>query len=210
MESAALLACGVITGYGAVVNTACVAPGESVVVVGVGGVGLNAIQGAALSGAYPVIAVDLLDNKLASALNFGATHTVRAGAKKDTVEKVREFTSGQGADYVFVTVGSGTAISDGFSLMNRKQGTLVIVGIPEATTSVSFPMFPFVLGERRVIGSFMGSTRLRVDIPRLVKLYQSGRYKLDELITDRYPLEGINEAIASTKEGNALRNLIVF
>ena len=94
--------------------------------------------------------------------------------------------------------------------MNGRQGTLVIVGIPEATSSVSFPIFPYVIGERKVIGSFMGSTRLRVDIPRLVTLYQSGRYKLDELISDRYPLEQINKAIESTKKGTALRNVIIF
>lgn len=210
LDSAALLACGVITGFGAVVNTARVAPGQSVVVMGVGGVGLNAVQGATLSGAYPVIAVDLLDSKLKAAQSFGATHMVNAGQAKETVEKVMELTSGRGADYVFVTVGNSAAIVQGFGLMKKRQGTLVIVGIPEATTTVSFPVVPYVMGERRVIGSFMGSTRLRVDVPRLVQLYQSGRLKLDELITDRYPLEQINEAIESTKKGNALRNVIVF
>jgi S-(hydroxymethyl)glutathione dehydrogenase/alcohol dehydrogenase len=210
MDSAALLACGVITGVGAVVNTARVAPGQSVVVIGVGGAGLNAVQGAALSGAYPIIAVDLLDNKLRAAQAFGATHVVHAGQAEQATERVMELTCGRGADYVFVTVGSSAAIVQGFSLMGQRQGTLVIVGIPEATTTVSFPVGPHVLGERRIIGSLMGSTRLREDVPRLVRLYQGGRLKLDELISGRYPLAQINAAIASTKEGNALRNVIVF
>lgn len=210
LDRAALLACCVVTGFGAVVNTAGVEPGRSVVVIGVGGVGLNAIQGAVLSGAHPVIAIDLLDDKLKAAQAFGATHGIHATQPQAVIEGVMDLTSGRGADYVFVTVGSSAAMAQGFGLMCRRQGTLVIVGIPEATATVSFPVFPYVLGERKVVGSFMGSTRLRVDVPRLVRLYQSGRLKLDELITGRYSLEQINQAIESTEKGHALRNVIVF
>jgi S-(hydroxymethyl)glutathione dehydrogenase/alcohol dehydrogenase len=210
LDRASLLACAVITGFGAVVNTARVEPGSSVVVIGIGGVGLNAVQGAALSGAHPIIALDLLDSKLAAARSFGATHTGNAAESEATSEMVQDLTSGRGADYVFVTVGSSAAMAQGLSLAGGQRGTVVLVGLPEATATVPLPVFPHVLGERKVIGSFMGSTRLSVDVPRLVGLYQGGRLKLDELITGRYPLEQINAAIESTEKGDALRNLILF
>ena len=210
LDRAALLACGVITGVGAVVNTARVEAGSSVVVIGVGGVGLNAIQGAVLSAAYPIIAVDLLDAKLAHARAFGATHTGDAAEPEAVEEMVKDLTAGRGADYVFVTVGSCAAITQGLSLMRNRRGTLIIVGVPNAEATVPFPVLPHVLQERRVIGSLMGSTRLSVDIPRLINLYQNGRLRLDELITERYALEQINEAIESTEKGNALRNMIEF
>jgi S-(hydroxymethyl)glutathione dehydrogenase/alcohol dehydrogenase len=209
LDRAALLACGVITGFGAVVNTAQIEPFSSVVVIGVGGVGLNSVQGAFFAGAHPIIAVDLLDNKLVAARTFGATHTVNA--EQETAEvAVKELTSGKGADYVFVTVGSPTAVVEGFKMLGR-EGTLVIVGVPKVDATATFPIFPMVLsGPYRVVGSRMGSTRLSVDVPRLVDLYQHGRLKLDELITNRYPLEQINEAIEVVEKGEALRNVIVF
>jgi S-(hydroxymethyl)glutathione dehydrogenase/alcohol dehydrogenase len=209
LDRASLLACGVITGLGAVVNTAQVEPSSSVVVIGIGGVGLNAIQGAALSGGYPIIAVDLLDNKLATARTFGATHTVNAAEQEAPEETVKALTSGRGADYVFVTVGSKAAVTQAFSLA-RRQGCVVIVGLPGHGVEVSFPVNQFVMDEQQIISSFMGSTRLSVGIPRLVDLYQHGRLKLDELITARYPLEQINEAIEAVENGQALRNVIVF
>jgi len=208
LDRAALLACGVITGFGAVVNTARVRPSSSVVVIGVGGVGLNSVQGAALSGAQPIIAVDLLDNKLAAAMAFGATHTLNAMHQHDLEYAVRELTSGRGADYCFVTVGSVEAVAQGFRLIGV-GGMEVIVGIPAAGAEVSFPVHAIV-GERTVTGSAMGSTRLSVDVPRLVALYLQKRLKLDELITARYPLGQINEAIEAMEAGKALRNVIVF
>ncbi len=209
LDRAALLACGVITGFGAVVNTARVEPGSSVVVIGVGGVGINAIQGAAISGAYPIVAVDLVDSKLKLAQDFGATHSANAAQPEAAVEMVKEMTSGRGADYVFVAVGSSAAVTLGFDLI-RKRGTVVIVGIPKSGTTAPLPIGQIAVREQKVIGSLMGSTQLCVDIPRLVKLYQSGRLKLDELITARYPLERINEAIEATERGEALRNVIMF
>lgn len=209
LDSAALLACGVITGLGAVVNTAKVEPESSAVVIGLGGVGLSAIQGAALAGAYPIIALDLLQSKLAVAGLFGATHTVLAGQPEEAELMVKELTDGRGADYVFVTVGSVPALTQAFSLI-RRGGTIVIVGIPEASARLAFAISQCVWSEQRIIGSSMGSTRLSVDVPRLVKLYQHGRLKLDEMISARYPLEQINEAIAAVEKGEALRNVIVF
>jgi Zn-dependent alcohol dehydrogenase len=208
LDSASLLACGVITGLGAVVNTAKVPAGSSVVVIGTGGVGLNSVQGAALSGAQPIIALDLSDAKLEAAKTFGATDGVNP-AVDDAKEAVKGLTNGRGADFVFVTVGSVKAIEEGLGLL-RNAGTLVIVGMPAAGAMAQFEPLGFADRGQRILGSKMGSTRLRVDLPRLVAHYQQGRLKLDELITARYPLEQINEAIASVKRGEALRNVIVF
>jgi len=208
-DSASLLACGVITGLGAVVNTAHVGVGETVAVIGVGGVGLNAIQGAALSGAHPIIALDLLDNKLQAALDFGATHAVKVGGKEEPADAVKALTSGRGVDYAFVTVGSPIAVAQAITLI-RRGGTLVLVGIPDDKATHPLLLAHTVWQERRILGSSMGSTRLSVQVPQLVDLYQSGRLKLDELISRRYPLEGINEAIAAMERGEALRNVIVF
>jgi len=210
-DRACLLACGVITGVGAVVNTVQVETGSSVVVIGVGGVGLNCVQGAVLSGAAKIIAVDLLDNKLEAARLFGATHTINArhGDEMAAVATVLALTEGRGADYAFVAVGSSAVITQA-SRMIRKGGTTVVVGMPP-NEDVEFTLNAHNLTYgRTVVGSPMGSTRLSVDVPRLVELYQQGRLKLDELITARYPLEQINEAIEAMERGEALRNVIVF
>ncbi|MEO8033291.1 MAG: Zn-dependent alcohol dehydrogenase [Acidobacteriota bacterium] len=210
LDRAALLGCGVITGTGAVFNTAAVRVGESVVVIGAGGVGLNTIQGAAIAGANPIIAVDRVDTKLTAAKAFGASHALDGTniESKEIVRAVRKLT-GRGADYVFVTVGSPEAATQG-QLMLRPGGTLVVVGIPAIKATVSLRMYDLVWSEQRVIGSRMGSTRLQADVARLVDHYLRGRLKLDELISGRYPLENINDAIASMERGEALRNVIVF
>lgn len=208
LESAALLACGVITGLGAVVNRARVEPGSSVVVIGAGGVGINAIQGARLAGAHPIIAVDRVDSKLAAALNFGATHGVHAG-RDDLQRSVSEITNGWLADYVFVTVGNRAAAEQAYALAG-KRGMVVLVGVPDGASTVPIPIGTTVEMEKMITGSLMGTTRLSEDIPWLVSLYQSQRLKLDELITARYRLSQINEAIAATESGSALRNVIVF
>ena len=208
IDCASLLACGVIAGFGAVANRAKVEPLSSVVVIGTGGVGLNAVQGAAYVGARPVIAVDIADNKLAAARTFGATHTINS-KQEDAVKAVMQLTSGRGADYVFVAVGNNAAIGQGVA-MTGKRGTTVIIGMPPMQENMSLPAMAFMGGERVLMGSLMGSTRLPVDIPKLVALYQTGYLKLDELITKRYPLEKINEAIDSLLKGEALRNVIVF
>ena len=208
MDRASLLACGVITGFGAVVNRAKVEVMSSCVIIGVGGVGLNAVQGAAISGAYPVIAVDIDDRKLKAAKDFGATHAVNS-SKGDAVKAVREMTGGTGADYVFVTVGSTAAIGQGFA-MSGTRGMTVVVGLPKFTETLTVSPFMFIKDERMITGSYMGTTQLQTEIPRLVELYKAGILKLDELITHRYPLGKINEAIAEVERGEALRNVIVF
>lgn len=208
LDRAALLACGVLTGVGAVVHTARVKVGASVVVIGTGGVGLNAVQGARLAGARRIIALDMLDHKLAVAKTFGATHTVNAG-RDDARKQVIELTDGRGADYVFVTVGNTAAIAQGQTFL-RPRGTLTIVGIPPRTATVQLSPMHIAVAEQRILGSYMGSGRLAADVPWLVDLYLQGRLMLDELITARYPLDQINEAIATMEAGEALRNLIIF
>jgi S-(hydroxymethyl)glutathione dehydrogenase/alcohol dehydrogenase len=207
LDRASLLACGVTSGFGAVVNRAQVKPFSSVVVMGAGGVGLNAIQGAAFSGAYPIIAVDIRDHKLEAARTFGATHTINSRNEGDLIEAVRKLTSGRGADYVFVAVGNMDALRQGF-LMSAPRGMTVIIGIMTGNLSAFTPTE--FLSEKILTGCGGGSLRLTIDIPNLVALYRAGQLKLDELITGRYPLERINEAIAFLESGEALRNLIVF
>jgi len=207
LDRAGLLACGVITGFGAVVNRARVEPMRSCVIIGAGGVGLNAVQGAAISGAYPIIAVDIADNKLKAAKAFGATHTVNA-SKGDPIKEVQDLTDG-GADYVFITVGSVAAISQGL-FMSGPRGMTVIVGLPAFMDTLQVPPFIFIKDERMLTGSYMGTTQYQTEIPKLVALYKAGKLKLDELITARFPLEDINHAIELVEKGKALRNVIMF
>lgn len=208
VDRACLLGCGVISGFGAVTNRARVTLNNSVAVIGCGGVGLNAIQGAVFSGAYPIVAVDVRDSKLETARAFGATHTVNAAAEKDAVEKVREITYGRGADFVIVAVAGIEILRQGF-LMSAQTGTTVIIGHGFGEQLTAFSPLDF-MGGRKLTGSAMGAVRLRTDVPRLIELYQSGRLKLDELISGHYPFEKINEALESSEKGEVIRNVIVF
>ena len=207
-DCASLLSCGVLTGYGAVTKTSGVEAGASVVVIGAGGVGLNSIQAAALTGAAPVIAVELDPAKLEVTRSFGATHALNPH-DDDVLASVLALTGGRGADYVFVTVGSVTAMESGMSLV-RRGGDLVVVGMTPAGTTANFDPTALAHDAVKLVGSKMGSSVPLVDVPALAELYTEGRLKLDELISARYPLEQINEAVASTASGSALRNVIVF
>ena len=207
-DVASLLACGVITGFGAVTNSAKVRPGSSVVIIGTGGVGLNTVQGAALSGAATIIAIDVSEDKIKAAKTFGATHGIIA-TSDNVVQRVKQLTNGYGADYVFVTVGAKQAFDSAPALVSR-GGSIILVGMP--ANGVMSQIDPGTIANDciSIIGSKMGASNIHVDIPHLVKMYKSGKLKLDELITQRYPLEDINEAIAAVKQGQALRNVIVF
>ncbi len=207
-DAASLLACGVITGFGAVTNSAKLRPGSSAVVIGTGGVGLNTVQGAALSGAKTIIAVDLSDSKIAAAKQFGATHGLNPKLE-DITEGVQNLTSSHGADYVFVTVGAKQAFDLAPSLVAR-GGAIILVGMP--ATGVMSKIDPGTIANDciRIIGSKMGASNIHVDIPDLIDLYKAGKLQLDELITARYPLEKINQAIAAVNQGDALRNVIIF
>ncbi len=206
--SASLLACGVITGFGAVTNTAKVEAGSHVVVIGAGGVGLNSVQGARVSGARSIVAVDLSDTKIEAAKTFGATHGINSG-KQDVAKRVQEITDGRGAEYVFVTVGAKQAFDSSYALL-AKSGTVVLVGMPANGVMSEIDPGTMAAYSQNILGSKMGSARIQVDIPNLISLYEQGRVKLDELVTKTYPLEEINEAIAAVKRGDALRNVIVF
>jgi S-(hydroxymethyl)glutathione dehydrogenase/alcohol dehydrogenase len=205
---ASLLGCGVITGVGAAINTTTIKPGESVVVIGTGGVGLNCIQGAALSGANPLIAVDVNDAKLEASKEFGATHGINSKTQ-DVAAEVKALTNGRMADHVLVSVGVGPAIEQGIGLMGKGAET-VIVGMPPSGVTTTFDPSWIAADSQRIVGSKMGSAQTPADIPQLVGLYRGGRLKLDELVTKEYPLEEINEAIAAVKRGEALRNVVVF
>jgi Zn-dependent alcohol dehydrogenase len=208
LESASLLACGVITGVGAVRNTAKVEVGSSVVVFGAGGVGLNVVQGAVLAGAETVVAVDLLDNKLEAARLFGATHTLNA-TRDDVASEVRSLTGGRGADYAFDASGAVPAIEQGAQLI-RRGGTLVLVGLPPTGAKLALDGEAIADGSLRILGSKVGAVRPQTDIPDLVDLYLEGRLKLDELISGRWPLDEINAAVESAERGEALRPVVVF
>ena len=206
--AASLISCGVITGVGAAINTAKVKPGDTVAVIGAGGVGLNAIQGAAIAGAKRIIAIDVLDEKLDASRAFGATHTVNAKTD-DLARDVQAANDGRGVDYVLVTVGAPVAYENAPALL-CKGGAMVIVGMPPVGTLLDYDPLNMADGSFRFLGSSMGQTTVRRDIPWLIELYEQGRLKLDELVTGRWRLDQINEAFADTKAGHALRNVIVF
>ncbi len=208
LDRACLLACAVATGFGAVVNTARVVAGDSVVVIGVGGVGLNSVQAAALAGARPTVAIDPAEHKLEVAKSFGATHTVDP-TRENAREVVRGLTEGRGVDHVFVAVGAKTAVEDGLRLL-RRGGSLVVLGMPASGVTAEFDPGELAHHGQRILGCKLGSIRPEIDVPRLIELYRQGRLKLDELISGRYPLEQINEAVVSAKRAEALRNVIVF
>ncbi len=206
-DVASLISCGVITGVGAATIAADIRPGQDVVVIGAGGVGLNAVQGARIAGARRVIAVDMLEEKLEVAKEFGATDGVSAKDPKpwNAVKKIL----GRGADYVLVAVGATQAYDDAVRYLGM-NGKVVMVGMPHITATSSYnPMIMANQGQG-MIGSKMGDMVIQRDIPWIVDMYQQGRLKLDELISNRYAFEDINDAIASTKTGTARRNVVIL
>jgi S-(hydroxymethyl)glutathione dehydrogenase / alcohol dehydrogenase len=207
LSCACLLACGVVTGVGAVLTTARVEAGASAAVIGTGGVGVNVVQGLALAGAREIVAVDIVDSKLAAAVAFGATHAVN-GAADGLPDAVAELTAGRGLDYVFVTAASIAAVEQGLDLVGR-GGTLVLVGMPPSGARASFDAERITDQGLRILGSKVGSVRPTLDIPHLVELYRQGRLRLDELISGRFPLEGVNDAVSSVEHGEALRPVVV-
>ena len=207
-EAACLISCGVMTGFGAAINTARVQAGDAVAVIGCGGVGLNCVQGAALAGALPLVAIDVSDDKLAQARAFGATHAIDA-ADEGVAAKARALTDGRGFDVVMTAVGSARAIEQALPLLAR-DGALVVVGMPPYDERVSLDATTLAHFGQRIVGCKMGDARLRVDAPRLFRLYRAGRLKLDELVASRRPLSEINEAIAQARRSQGLRHVIVF
>lgn len=207
-DAASLIACGVITGVGAVVNAAALRAGQDVVVIGAGGVGLNAIQGARIAGARRIVAVDMSPEKLAVAQEFGATHGVLATQEKPW-RAALDALGGRGADAVIVTVGAIPAYDDAPRYLDR-GGKIVMVGMPHSGALSTYEPVVLAAAGQAMVGSKMGDVVIQRDIPWMVDLYAQGRLKLDELISGRWSLEQINEAIADTKTGAARRNVIVF
>jgi S-(hydroxymethyl)glutathione dehydrogenase/alcohol dehydrogenase len=205
--SASLLACGVITGVGAVVNAAQLRPGQDVVVIGAGGVGLNAIQGARIAGARRIVAVDMSEEKLEIAKEFGATDGVLATG--DAPWRAAKKAMGRGADAVFVTVGI-SAVYDQAPRYLGYGGKVVMVGMPKSGESSTYEPVMMAAVSQGMIGSKMGDVVIQRDIPWMVDMYQQDRLKLDELVSGRWRLDQINEAIENTKSGSAKRNIIEF
>lgn len=205
LDKVATLACGVSTGLGAVLNAARVEPGESVVVIGCGGVGASAIVGAGLAHAGMIVGVDVAEDKLAYAKTFGATHTIHA-AEEDPVARVRELTGG-GADHAFECVGRAETMAQLVEML-RAGGHGYIVGAAPPGTRFSFPTDGFI-GNKHLHGVLLGNVNAAVDIPRYVELYARGKLPLDQLVTRTYRLEAINEALA-VMERSVGRGVVVF
>jgi S-(hydroxymethyl)glutathione dehydrogenase / alcohol dehydrogenase len=206
VEVAALVGCAVTTGLGAVFNTAKVPPGATVAVVGCGGIGLNVVQGAVVAGAARVIAVDVSDEKLDRARTFGATDTVDATADSP-VGQVLEMTSG-GVDYSFEALGRKETSEQAFGML-APGGTATIIGISPLGTMFELPAMDFIR-EKKMQGSIMGSNRFRIDMPYYLSLYQQGRIKLDELISQRIKLDEINDGYKKLQSGIGARSVVVF
>ena len=209
MKVAALIGCGVLTGTGAALNTATIKKGDTVAVVGCGGVGLNVIQGARIAGAGEIIAVDMNETKLALAKQFGATITVNA-SQGDPVSKVMELTEQRGADVAFEVIGLQQTIDQTIT-MTRRGGQAILVGVPRMDAMVTLPaFFGIVLAEKTIKGCWYGSSNVQKDVPKLVDLYKKGDLMLDELISREIRVEDVNEAFEAMKTGEVARSVITY
>ena len=204
LKLAPLLGCAVTTAAGVINNDAKVKIGESIVVFGVGGVGLNVVQFAELAGAYPIVAVDLVDSKLAMAKARGATHCLDASKIKDMDAEIRKIVGHQGPDKVIETTGAKTVIELAYNLTHA-DGTCVLVGVPNEKVSIYTLPIHF---NKILTGSHGGDATPQIDIPRLIRLNKSGRLSLDGLITHEFPLDHINEALDVVRSGAAGRVLL--
>ena len=210
LDAVALVSCGVATGWGSATKRAEVRPGDTVVVVGIGGIGINAVQGAAAAGAKRVIAIDPLEFKREKAMELGATHTF--SSREEAMAAVGEMTWGQMADKVIMTPGVlyGDMMQLGTALAG-KGGTIVVTAIaPMTQTQSAVNLFELAMWNKEIKGTIFGSLNPRHDIPALLGLYREGQLKLDELITRRYPLEQINDGYQAMRDGVNLRGVIVY
>jgi S-(hydroxymethyl)glutathione dehydrogenase/alcohol dehydrogenase len=207
LDRAALVGCGVMTGVGAVFNAAKVEPGSTVAVIGCGGIGLSAVNGAAIAGAERIIAIDTNSSKLEKAKEMGATHTINA-SNVDPVAAVKELTEGKGVPYSFEAIGLKATAEQSFAML-RPGGVATIIGMIPFGTKIELHGADF-LRDRQIQGPSMGGNRFRVDMPRLLELWRQGRLKLDTLISGQVKLEEINEGFAMLKSGAPVRNLINF
>jgi len=208
LDAAALIGCGVLTGVGAAVNTASIRQGDTVAVLGCGGVGLNVIQGALIAGATRVIAVDTMASKLKLAEQFGATDLVDAGTQ-DATAAVRELTGGHGADVVFEVIGLKATMEQAVD-MARRGGEAVLVGVPRMDVTLELPAMFSVFLAKTVKGCWYGSANVHDDVPRMIGWYREGRLKLDELISRRIDLDDVNDAFRAMEAGEVARSVIDY
>jgi Zn-dependent alcohol dehydrogenase len=210
MDKAALVACGVTTGFGSAVYAADVQPGETVVVIGAGGVGMNAIQGAAIAGARQIVAVDPVEFKREKAPEFGATHT--AASIEEAAALVGQITFGRNANKVILTAGvaEGSMIAPMLG-MTAKGGRAVVTAVANIlATDAQLSLFDLAMSQKQLVGTLFGSANPRFDIPRLLAMYEAGQLKLDELITRTYSLEQINDGYQDMRDGKNIRGVIVY
>jgi S-(hydroxymethyl)glutathione dehydrogenase/alcohol dehydrogenase len=203
-DVAALIGCGVTTGVGAVLNTAKVVPGSNVAVIGCGGVGVAAIQGARIAGAAEIAAIDPNEGKRELVARFGAT---RAAAPEDAKALMRELTGGAGFDYVFECVGRAELVRQAYEL-TRRGGSVVVVGAGHRADSVSFTMAELFYDNKRILPTFYGGGDVRTDFDRLIRLWRAGRIDLDAMVTGRLPLDRVDEALDLMRSGAAVRTII--
>jgi Zn-dependent alcohol dehydrogenase len=210
LDRAALIGCGVPTGWGSSVYAADMQLGDTVVIVGIGGVGINAVQGARLKGARNIVAIDPVPFKQEQAQQFGATHAV--SNYEEAAALVGQLTGGQGADRVIITVGIAYGnLLNPAQEMTRRGGVIVLTSAaPILQRDVEFDLFTFAMSGKRLQGSLYGTTNSRNDVPLLCELYRTGQLMLDELITRTYSLEDINQAFADMQEGKNLRGVIMY
>ena len=209
LDCVALVSCGVATGWGSATNRADTQPGDTVVVVGIGGIGINAVQGARMAGAKRIIAIDPSEFKREKAMEMGATHTFASMA--EAIPHINELTWGEMADRVIMTPGvlHGDMMGEGMAMVG-KGGTCVVTAIsPMHETSADINLFQLAMWNKEVKGTIFGSLNPRADIPRLLDMYRVGDLKLDELITRRYTLDEINEGYQAMRDGVNIRGVIV-
>jgi Zn-dependent alcohol dehydrogenase len=205
LASAALLGCAVVTGYGAVANVGRVAAGDTMAVIGCGGVGLNAVQAGRIAGAEKIIAVDVNPNKLSLASSFGATDLVDS-SEGDAVEQVRALTAGTGTTFAFDFVGSASTARSALP-MTRRGGTVVFTGL--ADPELTLPVNDLIRAGRTVKGNMMGMGEFRSEYPKLVRLYREGRLQLDELVSLRLPLHQVHDAFDAMERGEVARSVLI-
>jgi Zn-dependent alcohol dehydrogenase len=209
LKLAALIGCGVLTGAGAAMNTADIRQGDTVAVVGCGGVGLNVIQGARIAGASEIIAIDMNETKLSMAKEFGATAVVNA-SQANPVSEVMSMTAQRGADVAFEVIGLEQTIQQTID-MTRRGGQAILVGVPKMDAMVNLPaFFGVVLQEKTIKGCWYGSSNVQRDVPRLIELYKQGQLKLDELVSRTITLDQVNEAFDAMKTGEVARSVIQY
>lgn len=206
LDLASLIGCAVMTGVGAAINTAKVVPGSSVVVFGAGGIGISVIQGCRIAGAAEIVAVDMVDSKLETAKTFGATHAV----KPDELDELKgELTAGDGFDYAFEAIGLSLTMRAAFDAV-RRGGTATIVGVGKMDDMLSFNAFELFFAEKKLLGSYYGTTDVRSDFARLLRLWRYGKLDLEGMITTKMPIDDVNLALEAMRKGEVVRQVLTF